>query len=109
MKNLLKFKNSVIVLDDMADKLYKDIAYYFTEGRHYNIQMTVMCHKPAQINNTARLSCYTIYLTTYNGDDLFKNFNEIYKCKHNFNKIISELIVTIIIVQMECQKNFVMV
>ena len=48
-KNKLhKFQNSVIVLDDMGDKLNKDIAYYFTEGRHYNIQMIVMCHKPAK-------------------------------------------------------------
>ena len=75
----------------MGDKLNKDMAYYFTEGRHYNIQMIVMCHKPAQIINTARMSCHTIYLKTYNGADLFKNFNEIYKCEHNFNKIISEL------------------
>ena len=37
------------------------------------------------------MSCDTIYLTTYNGADLFKNFNEKYKCEHNFNKIISEL------------------
>ena len=72
-------------------KGYKDIGYYFTEGRHYNIQMIVMCHKPAQINNTARMSCDSIYLTTYNGPDLFKNFNEIYKCERDFNKIISEL------------------
>ena len=75
----------------MGDRLNKDIAYYFTEGRHYNIQMIVMCHKPAQIINTARMSCDTIYSTTYNGPDLFKNFNEIYKCEHDFNKIISEL------------------
>ena len=55
--------------------------------------MVVMCHKPAQIINTARMSCDTVYLTIYNGaTDLFKNFNEIYKCEHNFNKIISELI-----------------
>ena len=54
--------------------------------------MIVMCHKPAQIINTARMSFDTIYLTTYNGADLIKNFNEIYKCEHNFNKIISELI-----------------
>ena len=53
--------------------------------------MIVMCHKPAQIINTARMSCDTIYLTTYNGPDLFKNFNEIYKCEHDFNKIINEL------------------
>ena len=86
-----KFKDSVIVLDDMGDKINKDIAYYFTEGRHYNVQMIVMCHKPAQIINTAKMSCDTIYLTTYNGADLFKNFNETYKCEHNFNKIISEL------------------
>ena len=90
-KHKSKFKDSVIVLDDMGDKLNKDIAYFFTEGRHYNIQMIVMCHKPAQIINTARRSCDTIYLTTYNGADLFKNFNEIYKCEHNFNKIICEL------------------
>ena len=89
-KNKSKFKDSVIVLDDMGDKLNKGIAYYFTEGRHY-IQIIVIDHKPAQIINTARMSCDTIYLTTYNGADLFKNFNEIYKCEHNFNKLNSEL------------------
>ena len=107
--NKSKFKDSVIVLDDMGDKLNKDVAYYFTEGRHYNIQMIVMCHKPAQIINTARMSCDTIYLTTFNGAYRFKNFNEIYKCEHNFNKIISELNSNCLIVQMECQMNFVMV
>ena len=89
--NMHKFQNCVIVLDDMGDRLNKDIGYYFTESRHYNIQMIVMCHKPAQIINTARMSCDTIYITTYNGPDLFKNFNQIYKCEHDFNKIISEL------------------
>ena len=89
--NMHKFQNCVIVLDDMGDRLNKDIGYYFTEGRHSNIKMIVMCHKPAQIINTARMSCDTIYLTTYNGPDLFKSFNEIYKCEHDFNKIISEL------------------
>ena len=59
-KNKSKFKDSVIVLDDMGDKLNKDIAFYFTEGSHYNIQMIVMCLKPAQIINTARMSCDTI-------------------------------------------------
>ena len=58
--NMLKFQNCVIVLDDMGDRLNKDIGYYFTEGRHYNIQMIAMCHKPAQIINTARMSCDTI-------------------------------------------------
>ena len=81
-----KFQNWVIVLDDMGDRLNKDIAYYFTEGRHYNIQMIVMCNKPAQIINTARMSCGTIYLTTYNGPDLFKNLNEKYRCEHDFSK-----------------------
>ena len=84
--NMHKFQNCVIVLDDMGDRLNKDIADYFTEGRHYKVQMIVMCHKPAQIINTARMSCDTIYLTTYNGPDLFKNFNEIYKCEHDFSK-----------------------
>ena len=69
--NMHKFQNCVIVLDDMGDRLNKDIAYYFTEGRHYNIQMIVMCHKPVQIINTARMSCDTIYLATYNGPELF--------------------------------------
>ena len=36
------------------------------------------------------MSCDTIYLTTYNGPDLFKNFNEIIS-DNDFNKIISEL------------------
>ena len=53
--------------------------------------MIVMCHKPAQIIDTARMSCDTFYLTTYNGAYLFKNFNEIYECEHKFKKIISEL------------------
>ena len=39
--------------------------------------MIVMCHKPAQINNMARMSCDTIFITTYNGADLFKSFIEI--------------------------------
>ena len=91
INNMHEFQNCVIVFDDMGDRLNKDIAYYFTEGRHYNIQMIVMCHKQAQIINTARMSCDTIYLTIDNGPDLSKNFNEIYKCEHDFSKIISEL------------------
>ena len=71
-KNKSKFKYSVKVLDDMGDKLNKDIVYYFSQGRPYNIQMIVMCHKPAQITNTARTSYDTDYLTTYNGADIFK-------------------------------------
>ena len=53
--------------------------------------MIVMCHKPAQINNTASMSSDTIYFTTYNGADLIENFNEIYKCEHKFYEIINEL------------------
>ena len=90
-KNMSNFKDRVIVLDDMGDKLNKDIGFYFTKGRHHNIQMIVKCHKPAQINNTARMSCDTIYLTSYNGKDLFDNFNSVYKCDHKFYDIISEL------------------
>ena len=56
-----KFQNCVIVPDDMGDRLNKDIAYYFTEGRHYNVQIILKCHKPAHIINTARMSCDTIY------------------------------------------------
>ena len=45
----------------MGDKLNKDIAYCFTDGRHYNIQLIIVCHKPAKIINTATMSCDTIY------------------------------------------------
>ena len=48
--------------------------------------MIVMCHRPAHIINTAGMRYDTIYLTTYNGPDLFKNLNEIYKCEHDFSK-----------------------
>ena len=37
------------------------------------------------------MSCDTIYITTYNGPDLFKSLYKIYKCEHDFSKIISEL------------------
>ena len=53
--------------------------------------MIVMCHKPAQIENMARMNCNTIYITTHNGADLFKNFNITYDCKHDFHGIIQEL------------------
>ena len=52
--------------------------------------MIVISHKPAQKIKTARMNCDTIHLTTYNGADLFKNFNEIYKCEYNFYEIISD-------------------
>ena len=87
-KIMYMFQNSIIVRDDMGDNLNKDIGYYFTEGGHHNIQMTLMCHKPAQIINTARMSSETFYLTIYNGAELFKNFNVIYKCDHKFFKTI---------------------
>ena len=74
-KNMPNFKDSVIVIDDMVDKLNKDIAYYFAEGRHHNFQMIVMCHNPAQKINTARMKSDTIHLTTYNVADLSKDFN----------------------------------
>ena len=38
------------------------------------------------------MSCDTIYTTTYNGADLFKNFTEICKCDHKFYETISDLI-----------------
>ena len=39
--------------------------------------MIVICHKPSQIANTARMSANTVYITTYNGADLFDNLNDI--------------------------------
>ena len=47
--------------------------------------MIVLCHKPAQIEIIAGMKCDTIYITTYNGADLFENFNITYKCYHNFH------------------------
>ena len=47
-----KFQKCVIVLNDMGDSLNKDIAYYFTEGGHYIIQMIVTCHKQININSS---------------------------------------------------------
>ena len=91
MKNILRFKNKVIVLDDFGDKFNRDIVYYFTEGRNKNIQMIVVCNKPAHINNMARVNCGIIYKTTYSGADLFQNFNTTYICKHNFHGIILEI------------------
>ena len=88
---ILKFKNSVIALDDMGDNFNKDINCYFAVGRLQNVQMVVRCHKPAQLNHTTRMSCDTIHLTTYNGVALFSNFNDIYICKHDFHAIIGEL------------------
>ena len=71
MKNILKFQNSVIVLDDMGNKFNEDIVFYFTERRTKNIQMIVcqMCHKAAQIENMARMNCDTFYITIHNGAD----------------------------------------
>ena len=48
IENMLNFKNRVIVLDDMGDKFNSHINYDFTDGRHHNIEMIVMCHKSAQ-------------------------------------------------------------
>ena len=42
-KNKSKIKDSVIVLDDMGDNLNRDTDYYFTERRHYNIQLILIC------------------------------------------------------------------
>ena len=81
----------MVVLDDMGDKFNRDIVYYFTEGRYKIIQMIVMCHKPAHIDNMGRMNCETLYLTTYNGSDLFKNFNDIFKHDFKFDDIIDSL------------------
>ena len=90
-QNILKFQNSVIVLDDMSDKFNSHIKYYFTEETHKNVQMIVMCHILAQINHNSRMNCDTLYITTYNGPYLFQNFNTTFKCNHNYHEIIIEL------------------
>ena len=75
----------------MGDKFNRDIVYYFTEGRNKNIQMIVVCFKPAQINKMARMKCDTIHITIYNRADLFQNFYTTYNCKHVFHGIIQEI------------------
>ena len=37
------------------------------------------------------MSCDTICIMTYNGADLFKTFNEIYRSEHKFYEIINDL------------------
>ena len=39
----------------------------------------------------SRMNCDTIYITTYYGADLYKNFNTTYEFKHDFHGIIQEL------------------
>ena len=73
-KNIDKFKNSMIVFDDMGSDFSRHMKCYFTKGRHINIQMIVICHKKAQIDKMSRMNCDTLYKTTYNGPDLFQNF-----------------------------------
>ena len=89
-KNIDNFENCVIDLDDMGNKK-NDKADFFAEGRHDDFQMIVLGHKPAQIVSTARMSSDTIYITTYNGADLFRNFIDTCKRKNDFHGIISEL------------------
>ena len=74
----------------MGNKLNR-ICLLFLKGRYHKIQMIAMCHEPAQIINTARMSCDTIHLTTYKEADLIKNLNEIYKCEQRFLEIINDL------------------
>ena len=91
IKNIDKFKNSIIVPDDIGSEFSRHIKYYFTEERHKNIQTIILCHKPAQRDNMSRMDCNTLYIRTYNGPDLFQNLNTTYKCDHKFHEIISEL------------------
>ena len=91
IKNILKFQKIVIVLDDMGDKFNENIVCFFTEGGNKKLQRIVMCHKPAQIETMARMISDTIFITTYNGADLFKIFNTKYECKHDFHGIIQEI------------------
>ena len=48
-ENIEYFENSVIVIDDMVNKLNNETADYFGGGRHDNIQMIVVGHKTGQI------------------------------------------------------------
>ena len=54
------FNRCILVLNDMVVRLIKPKTLFFTIGRHEEIQMTVMCHKPAQIDKMARPSTNTI-------------------------------------------------
>ena len=52
--------------------------------------MIVMCHKPAQINNTCRASADTIYIATYNNAAFFDNFKN--KSKNNFVDVFEKVL-----------------
>ena len=71
------FNKSVIVLDDTRDKLNKNICSYFSMGGQDDIEMIALCYKSAQIDNLARMIAETFSITTYDGTDPFKNFQEI--------------------------------
>ena len=63
MFDISAFRDNNLVLDEMGDKLTKDITKLFRTGRQENMKMIVMCHKPAQIVNMARTSAETIYIS----------------------------------------------
>ena len=46
-----------------------------------------MCHKPAQIDNTASCNTDTIYITCYNDSAFFSNFFVKIQAKHSFHDI----------------------
>ena len=52
-KNIEDSKDAILVLDDMDSKLNIQMNTFFTSGRHHNIQMIVICHKPAQMIRVA--------------------------------------------------------
>ena len=71
------FQDAILVLEDKSSKLNNQITHYLKIERHYNFQMIVMRHKPAQIDNTCRPSADTINITTHHNAAFFDNNEKV--------------------------------
>ena len=54
----------------------KDISTYFSKGRHFNIQIIVMGHGAIDIDKKSRENIKTLYVTTQNTKNFFKDIKE---------------------------------
>ena len=91
-KNINDFKDATLLLNDIGDQSNNQITYYFTIGRHHNIEINVMCHKPAQIDNTCRPSADTIHITIYNNAAFFQILRKNYGSKFDFSEVCDKVL-----------------
>ena len=87
--NIEMFKDKTIVLDDMGGNIYtKNVAEIFTKGRHYHIQIIVLAHKPADVDNKVRMNINTIYITTQNSNPFFIDIYQKYATKADLSRYV---------------------